>query len=1623
MKEKILKIILIFILIMTLIMADFIIVGQSIVIALAEGSELLNVTTNVNNVEFNAYFKDGNTSTYNKQSIVSEGDHLVLMVTVKEVGALENGKIKIDNSNFRLQEVQNEYIKNINIDTNEIELNQIIAGNMVEINVPIVFEKVNELSKEYISQDTKVIFTGDYKNDKNASKKITSERMVKISWRENTEISINQDVDKYIYLENDVTLLQQKVNSKVANNTLVHGKFLEVAVPEIEGILPERVDVLINGAQFGKEKYIYDEQNKVVTIQNMNNNGENDEYKIIYYYPRRFKEEELSVSLKAKLKVLLYTDEVIEKDNVKETQITQVDNRVSVNVDATNSIYKGYLYVNSNKNTSYQENISTEISTLEGIGNIEIGQMQDYLSNESGIKSSVNGTTFIKSIKFTKSNLESILGNDFSVSIFVDNDKIINEINKESEWNDKGELSISLEEQLLEKVRIVCSQPTNIGTLQIEMEKYIKGATGYNREQLKFFNSLINDKIVSVGERKIPVSSTISLEDTCTEARIEISNSNLSVLNPNENVQILAILKSDSEKYDLYKNPYVEIKLPDELQEINVHSVNILYNDGLNATNSVYDSNTRTIRLQFEGEQIDFRTEVEEGIQIVINADLTFKKNVPNMKSAITMLFRNENAGELQYETSADIELNSRYGAILYSNVSGFNGENTVLESADSEVLQAQLDVDGEQRKATVNQSFINNYDAPIEQIIVVGSLSEDSSNFDAGLIHNVVTDSENSQVYYSNEENAKAEADSWQESIENLQEVKSYKIILNKELQPSESMNMTYQVGIPAQLGEGAETVQSTKVSYSLNGQLLDVSSGIELYTEGMKTTGTGVTTENEGIKTEIVAISANKELTDGEEIFEGQPVKYTVNVTNNTGKDLNHLGFVAEHSNVVYYVEKREKAEVTDNPDNPEIIVKTERDESAENVTKSLEILKNGETATFTYEFAPKKKDGIDIVGSIKIKADDLEEKAISTITNKIKDAKIAVEVLNDFNESFILHEEDMIPFRFNISNYSNEEQKDIILNIQTSDEIFCSASAKQLEEDLQDLFDDGSKIEVIEYEQNTLKIKIPKIGAQKELGFNLIFECGKILSEEVIQKGTIYCTAELGDTTYYSNTLARDLKRVTARVTANQEVDIKDSKVKIGDKIVYTAYITNSDTQLDANEMQIEHKVTEGNAKIEKAYLKRENGEIIDATISGTNKAVIEYALKAGEKVQYIAEVLVWNNPGEDVNYDDMVRSYISLSWEEDGVLDLEAIENEIEIDNNDDYYGDDDDDDNEDDNTNNSDNNNNNNNHLYSISGMAWLDSNKDGARDEDEEKISNLDVRLLNSNTGELIKDTKTDGNGGYQFSDLNEGNYIVMFEYDSLLYSITQYQKEGVNNTRNSDVVQKEKDGKIVAMSDNINITDTNISSIDAGFIKNMKFDLSLDKSISKVTVRSKAGTDEDIYNKSKLAKIEIGAKYIEGSMVVVEYEIEVKNEGEVQGYATDIVDYMPKDLAFSPEMNKDWFVGADGNLHSTSLADKVIKPGESRILTLVLTKQMTADNTGRSVNIAEIANAKNDLSIIDEDSVPGNRNDNEDDISKAELIISIRTGALFIAIGVIVAILSLIIVAYVIYKKRKKEE
>lgn len=282
--------------------------------------------------------------------------------------------------------------------------------------------------------------------------------------------------------------------------------------------------------------------------------------------------------------------------------------------------------------------------------------------------------------------------------------------------------------------------------------------------------------------------------------------------------------------------------------------------------------------------------------------------------------------------------------------------------------------------------------------------------------------------------------------------------------------------------------------------------------------------------------------------------------------------------------------------------------------------------------------------------------------------------------------------------------------------------------------------------------------------------------------------------------------------------------------------------------------------------------------------------------------------------------------------------------------------------------------------------------------------------------------TKTDSTGVYRLENVKNGSYYVAFIYDTSAYSVTKYKQSGVDESENSDVIENQMLGKTCATTDVINVTSQNVDGINAGFTSNSVFDLSLKKSVTKITVKNEEGTKEYSYNKEQLAKVEIPAKYLQNTTVDIEYLIEVTNEGEIPGYAGDIVDYKPSDLDFNKDSNSGWSAGKDGNLHNASLSNTSIAPGETKTLTLKLSKKLSSnDGTGTKSNIAEIAAASNEYSASDKDSTPGNKKDKEDDMGKAEVIIGVKTGLVTITILVVSIVLAILIpTAIIIFKKRK---
>ena len=324
--------------------------------------------------------------------------------------------------------------------------------------------------------------------------------------------------------------------------------------------------------------------------------------------------------------------------------------------------------------------------------------------------------------------------------------------------------------------------------------------------------------------------------------------------------------------------------------------------------------------------------------------------------------------------------------------------------------------------------------------------------------------------------------------------------------------------------------------------------------------------------------------------------------------------------------------------------------------------------------------------------------------------------------------------------------------------------------------------------------------------------------------------------------------------------------------------------------------------------------------------------------------------------------------------------------------------------------------------YSISGIAWIDKDKNGSREENEELLQNIKVILINAENNTIVKNESgeqiislTDANGEYRFENLKPGKYVVIFEYDNKTYSVTTYKKDNVNDNNNSDVVssrvQIDGQSSVAAVTD-ILLLDNNLENIDIGLIENAKFDLKLDKYISKVVIKNSQGTETKTYENTKLAKVDFVAKYINSASLVITYKFVITNNGDVSGYVDKLSDNLPSGLEFSSELNKNWYQGSDGMLY-TSLSNKAIEPGKTSEIELVLTKEMDENNTGTVTNTASLITISNLEGIKEEaDNVI-------DNTSSADIILTIKTGSPFLYIGVTIACIGIIAIgAYLIKKK-----
>lgn len=771
------------------------------------------------------------------------------------------------------------------------------------------------------------------------------------------------------------------------------------------------------------------------------------------------------------------------------------------------------------------------------------------------------------------------------------------------------------------------------------------------------------------------------------------------------------------------------------------------------------------------------------------------------------------------------------------------------------------------------------------------------------------------------------------------------------------------------------------------------------------------------ENLDMDIVATVGNETLKDGDVVHEGEIITYTYKITNNTNKTFYNVKAVANVPDGTVYVTKNENYDPKANYQDQELFIENKDVNEITKNIENLEVNKSYEYSFFVKVLNVGNVNKKEIFNNLQIYRgkEEITKKSIKLIASN---AKLRVEVEPAYSE-ISTHTDNMLVYPVNVINLDENNLSDIFVEMKLSKEYeFYFISQTGFECD----YDKNTKI---------LKVKIDSITAKenKKLYIRIgidNFEDGKF-EYDIPFMATAYADDNI---IYRSNVDIQKAYSAGIQIVQTSETEGEDL---YSDQLVkYNIKIKNIGKRQDV--IDIINNIPKG---LSFAKITYECYEINKETEQFEKVTKTEQISLNNEKNDFDVETFIY--PGEVLNMSIIaqvdrldtfleIENIVTVTGEKIDTKVSNAIKNRIvpygyvkpdpkpdpdpipDPDPKPDPDPTPDPDPNPDENK------------TYTIEGVAWVDSNKNAQRDSDEKLLEGITVKLFNADTNSIVTDkdnnalkTITSSAGEYSFNNVKKGRYLVLFEYDTDKYNLTSYKKLGISDNLNSDAILKEVniDGNVknVAITDVLEVNNTNITNIDIGLIEKGILDLSLEKYITKITVENNGKTNEYSYNNSKLAKVEIPAKQLSNSTLKVEYKLIIKNNGNVDAYATEILDEIPEELSFDNSLNLDWTNKNEKAVNKKFAATK-IEPGESKELTIILTKDLDEGSIGTITNNAKISDYYSSYEVRDDN--------NENESSQAQLIISIKTGNTFkIFVFVIIMIIFICLVLIVKNKKR----
>lgn len=1672
--NKLLKKIIAVLLLTCMISANLSIIGgYGISYALSENElSSQDSKTQNSNVEFNSYFEGG---VHSKTEKIENTTKLFVNIKVKNSGYLENSTINFSNENFKIAgQIQNENIQSVDVNANKIVLGKLNNGTDITLEIPIKMLNGTEVELDNFSKETNTNFTATYVDGNGKSNSISKQVVNKLLWdgTDSTKGILKTDVTKkipYNIGEKYGVLLQFYVEAGIENNTLpIKTTKIEVESPELNSIKPTSANAIAisteatngekDGMGFTTENYSYDASTGILTINVANKQDKiswlknvQDKYLVTFIFDTKEAYDyvinntsKIETGIKVKSEIEVYNgQQTIAKNNAEKsfsytigtgTTVSMPTEGETLDFDITtiSNMNKSQVYANyeaeNKKETSYSVKYYATVCDVDLTDKVEFTQgIDQFLTSENAKNATTvagNNYSYNKTVKINKNIFTAILGEEGSIQLCNTDGTEIAKIDKTTTVsNDEYVVDISAKNN--NQLLVITSKPVAPGRIIMEVEKAIKTSIDYTKDQFKTFRNLNVSLNTSVDGKDVSVSKDITLNEPKTVIDVTVSKNELTTVVENKNVEIRAILDTSTTNNALYKNPTLKIKLPSYIENININDYDILMGNGLKIKNvkTTKESGQIVINVELEGNQTEYTINAQyKGAIVIINTNLTTNTLTPTNKNKIVVEYQNNNEVATNAQGTIEKELNfiAPTGIVTANGISNYADGKADLLSISDEGATGTIAKNSSARTATVYGKIINNYPNAIKDVVILGKIpSKGNTDIDTNVslgstfdtkIKQAVTlknvDTANYTVYYSTIENASKDltntANGWTTTFS--ENAKSYMIVLqNKQLQTGDMIEFSYNIEIPANISYNNSTYQMYKVSYT---NVSDVGELAESKTSSIicLTTGQGPELSVELKSTADV-------------VREGQIVKMKATVKNTgslTAKDVKAVITSPKYASFTEYVtangfypveetEKTIEVGTLEANQSKEIYYYLKIDDYTNSGIDENESHEEIEAAT-SYPKQVKHQIYVTVNGST--------EKEYSNEYNfSIQEGKIALELISNIIESQVLQTGDIMEYTINVTNISGFgplTNTKVTMDLPTGTK-FNEAIIKNSALD-----ETGSK-DGISYNEssNSVTIDLGTLDNRKVIILSL-----KI---ENIDKGfSIIAKAKADETEEcYSNIteyMAEKIKLEVSQLTATPNY------VKETENLTYSLKLANKGNGIITNIKVKDVLPTE--LTVEKVTYTYNNQE---QQISYSDNEMIVPVIMPGEEAEL--KLIAKANLLPDKN-DKKITNKMSVTANGFDEVETNTVTNTIE------YYakahetgGSTTDPDNPD-NPNNPDTPST---ERYKITGTAWLDSNKNGMRDAEEELLANVKAILVNKSTNAIVKDvdtkqeksTTTNNSGYYEFDNIEAGQYFVLFVYDAGKYSITEYQKTGVDASVNSDAIDIEVilhgEKTIAGITDTIIVSDSNIRDIDIGLYNQEKFDLRLDKYISKITrTTPTSGTDVFEYNNEKLTKIEVLKKNLGKSSIVIEYKIVVKNEGAVAGYAKKVADYLPKGVVFNTELNKDWYLSDNGNVYNTSLENTLIKPGESKELTLVLVKQITEDSIGVLNNTAEIYEAYNEQGLKDIDSTPANKVETEDDMSKADIVLGIVTGAQ-IAMYITLPIVVIALLAFGAFEIKKR--